>query len=135
LINDPYTALNGILQNNTAITDLLGKYEGTDIPLIKGGVLPETETQMPCIVFYNNSLESNFNNNDSFFTVNCYAEEDRDSFLLANTVVNELKGLQTTANGYPVTVQARIITAVPSPTDREVNTAVEVRLFNIGGAI
>lgn len=135
MINDPYTALSAILQNNTNITDLLGKYEGTNIPLIKGGVLPETEIQMPCIVFYNNSLESNFNNNDSFFTVNCYAEEDRDSFLLANTVVNELKGLQTTADGYPVTVQARIITAVPSPTDREVNTAVEVRLFNIGGAI
>jgi len=135
LANDPYTALNGILQSITNITDLLGFYEGTSIPLIKGGVLAETETQMPCITFYNNSYESEFNNNDSLFTVNCYAEEDRDSFLLANTVVSELKGLQTTAGGYPVTIQARIIASVPNPTAKEVNTAVEVRLFNIGGAI
>lgn len=135
MINEPYTALNYILQNNSTITSLLGVYQGTTIPLIKGGVLPETETDLPCIVFNNDSYEPNFNNQDSLFTVNCYAETERESFILARTVVNELQSNQTTANGYPVTTTARILAVIPDPTAKEVNTAVEVRLFNIGGAI
>ena len=135
MINDPYTALNYILQSNTAITSLLGKYTGTTIPLIKGGVLAETETALPCIVFYNDNHDEDFNLSDSNFTVNCYAKTERDSFLLARTVVKELKGSQNTALGYPVTITARILATIPNPIAKEVNTAVEIRLFNIGGAL
>lgn len=135
MINDPYTKINQILQSIPAITSLLGKYQGTTIPLIKGGVLPETETDLPAITFYNNSHDSEFNNNDTFFTVNCYAKTERESFLLAKTVVDQLKGLQHCDDGYPVTLYPRIITAIPDPINKEVNTAVEVRLYNIGGAL
>lgn len=135
MINDPYTKLNQILASNTTITSLLGKYQGTTIPLIKGGNLAEEETDLPAITFYNNNYDSDFNNNDTFFTVNCYAKEERDSFLLAKTVVDQLKGLQDCNDGYPVTCTARIIAGIPDPINKEVNTAVEVRLFNIGGAL
>lgn len=135
MINDPYTKLNQILVNNTAITSLLGFYQGTSIPLIKGGILAETETALPAITFYANSHDSYVNNNDSLFTINCYAKEERDSFLLAKIVVDELKGLQDCEDGYAVTCTPRIITGIPDPVAKEVNTAVEVRLFNIGGAL
>ena len=135
MINDPYTALNYILQNNSNITSLLSTYQGTSLPLIAGGVLAEVEDGLPCIVFNLDNHEETFNQKQSILTVNCYAEKERDSFLLAKTVVKELKGLQTSANGYPVTIQARILATVPDPTAKEVNTAVEVRLFNIGGAL
>ena len=135
MINDPYTALNYILQNNSNITSLLSTYQGTSIPLIAGGVLAEVETGLPAIVFNVDNHGEKFNQKQSIFTVNCYASIERDSFLLAKTVIKELKGLQTTANGYPVTLQADILATVPDPTAKEVNTAVEVRLFNIGGAL
>lgn len=135
MTNDPYTALNLILQSNSNITSLLGKYQGTDIPLIKGGILAETETGLPAIVFNNDNFIPKFNIEDSVFTVNCYATTERDSFLLAKTVTKELQANQTTANGYPVTTSARILAVIPDPASKEVNTAVEVRLFNIGGAI
>jgi len=141
LINDPYTALNYILQSNTAITSLLGFFTNpatglpTTIPLIQGGVLAEQETALPCIVFYNDNHTEDFNLSDSNFTVNCYAKTERDSFLLARTVVKELKGNQNIALGYPVTITARILATIPNPIAKEVNTAVEIRLFNIGGAL
>ena len=135
MINDPYTALNYILQSNTTITALLGHFQGGTIPLIQGGVLAETEIDLPCIVFYNDNHTEDFNLSDSNFTVNCYAKTERDSFLLARTVVKELKGNQNIALGYPVTITARILATIPNPIAKEVNTAVEIRLFNIGGAL
>jgi len=132
-ISDPYTALNAILQGNTAITDLLGHYQGTSIPLIKGGVLPETETALPCITFYNNSMDTNRSIEDATFTINHYASTERESFLLARTTVSEFNGGQSHANGYPITTTCRIIAQIPDPTAKEVNTAVEIRLYNING--
>lgn len=135
LINDPYTALNQILQSNTAITSLLGTYTGTTIPLIKGGVLAESEGSLPALAFYNNSLDPDFNIEDSTFTINCYAETERESFLVARTIIKELNGNQQTALGYPVTTTCSIIASVPDPVANEVNKVVEIRLYNIGGAI
>ena len=135
MIDDPFTKLNQILQDTPAITELLGTYQGSTIPLIKGGILAETETDLPAITFYNNNHESYFTDNDSVFTINCYAATSRESFRLAKTVVDSLKGLQDSTGGYSVTLTPRILTSIPSPTDREVNTAVEVRLFNIGGGL
>ena len=132
-INDPYTALKYILQTNTAITTLLGVYQGTTIPLIAGGVLAETETDLPCITYYNNNMDTNRKIEDTTFTINCYASTERESFLLAKTVVTELNGGQSFANGYPITTTCRIIAQIPDPTIKEVNTAVEIRLYNING--
>lgn len=137
-ISDPYTALNAILQGNTNITSLLGKYllpDGTPgtIPLIKGGVLAETETDLPCITFYTNSLNTDRKIEDASFTINCYADTERNSFLLARTIVSELNGGQSFANGYPITTTCNIVATIPDPTANEVNTAVEMRLYNING--
>jgi len=132
-MSDSYTELNNILQSNSTITNLLGHYQGTTIPLIKGGVLPETEIDLPCIVFNNDNLDPNAKIEDSIFTVNCYADTERNSFLLARTVTNELNGGQSFANGYPVTTTCRILATIPDPTAKEVNTAVEMRLYNING--
>ena len=133
MINDPYTALNAILQGSTAITDLLGHYQGTTIPLIKGGVLPETETDLPCLTFYNNAMDSEGKIEDTTFTINCYADTERNSFLLARTIVSEFNGGQSYSNGYPITTTCRITAQIPDPTANEVNTAVEIRLYNING--
>lgn len=135
MINDPYTALNAILQSNATITSLLGVYQGTTIPLIKGGILAETETDLPCITYYNNNNDIEGGRESSIFTVNCYAETERESYLLARTVLNELVNNQETHGAYSATITGNILTSIPDPTANEVNTAVEIRLFRIGGAI
>ena len=135
MINDPYTFLNAVLQSKTAITSLLGVYQGTTIPLIKGGILAESETDLPAITFYNNISDNMDNYEDSSFTVNCYAETERESFILARTVLKELQQHQETIGSYSATITGNIITSIPDPTANEVNTAVEIRLFNIGGAV
>jgi hypothetical protein len=134
LSNDPYTALNALLQNNSNITSLLGTYQGGSIPLIKGGVLAETETDLPAITFYSSSLDKNFNQRESVFTLNCYANTERNSFLLASTIIDEYQSWFGVSNGYNMMTQARILSVIPDPTANEVNTAVEIRLINIGGA-
>ncbi len=133
MASDPYTALNAILQGSTAVTSLLGTYNGTSIPLIKGGVLPESEGNLPAITFYSNDFNTDRKIEDASFTVNCFADNERDSFLLARTVVREFNGGQSLADGYPITTTCNIITAVVDPTAKEINTAVEIRLFNING--
>jgi len=138
LINDPYTAVNYILANNTAITSLLGKYllpnktPGT-IPLIKGGTLAETETDFPRILFINDPMDSSGNKEESIFLLSCLAESSRDSFLLARTVVKELNGSQEYADGYSSTVVCKLLGQNPDPSQLQVNTIVEMRLFNING--
>lgn len=133
-INDPYTALKYILQTNTAIVDLVAKYSNGITPLIEGGVLPEDETGLPCIVYYADSQSKNFNVRDTYFTVNCYASTERESFLLASKIVDEYQSWQGLANGYNMMTTARILAQIPDPVANEVNTAVEMRLTNIGGA-
>lgn len=132
-INDPYTTVRYILQSNTAITDLLGKYSDGVTPLIAGGVLPENETDLPAIVYYNDNMLTNRSIEDSSFTINCYAATERESFLLARTILQEFNGGQSHANGYPVTTTCSILAVIPDPTANEVNTAVEMRLYNING--
>ena len=133
MINDPYTALRYILQSNTEIASLLATYKGTNIPLIAGGGLPETQTDLPAIVYYNNTIDLNHKIEDSTFTINCYAKTDRESLLLARTVVKELDRKQDFSNGYPVSMTCKILATIPNPNDNEVNTAVEMRLYNING--
>jgi len=133
LISDPYTALNQILQSNTAITSLLGFYAGTTIPLIKGGVLAESEGSLPGLAFYNNSLDPERSIEDSTFTINCYAETEREAFLVARTILKELNGGQSFGNGYAVTTSCSITATVPDPAANEVNKVVEMRLYNING--
>jgi hypothetical protein len=114
---------------------MIDKYSDGITPLIAGGRLPEVEMGKRALVYYVNNDTPDFNLNDSFFTINCYAQDtndnqpnaDRNSYLIAQKVVKELKGLQTTAGGYPVTVSARIIATIPDPSIKESNTAVEVR--------
>jgi hypothetical protein len=121
------------LQSNTAITDLLGVYGGTSIPLISGGILPEVETDLPAIVYYNDNMLTDRSIEDTSFTINCYAETERESFLLARTILQELNGGQSFANGYPITTTCSILAVIPDPTANEVNTAVVMRLYNING--
>jgi len=133
LINDPYTALNYILQNNSNITSLLSTYQGTSIPLIAGGILAEVEIGLPAIVFNNDNITPNRKIEDSIFTINCYAKTERESFIIARTVVFELNGLEQFADGYPITTTCKVLASIPDPVAKEVNTAVEIRLFNING--
>lgn len=139
MINDPFTALNAILQSNTNITSLLGKYLLTDgtpgtVPLIKGGVLAEKETDLPALTFYSNGQEKNFNQRLTTFTINCYAETTRESFLIAQTLVNEYQSWFGVIDGYNMQTRAFILASIPDPQANEINTAVEIQLTNIGGA-
>jgi hypothetical protein len=138
LINSPVTALKAILFNNSNITSLLGHYQGTTIPLIKSGILPEVETALPCITFYMNNHDPENFLNDITFTVNCYAGNSAGQYDaydnsndLAEVVVKELNQCDSGIDGYQARTTARILTTVPDPSGNEVNTPVEIRIVNI----
>ena len=130
-ISDPYTALKYMLQNNSTLTALLGKFEGTSIPLIEGGVLPEQETDLPAIVFEGEpSSKLNFLGNFNFL-LNVYTSTAREGWLIANTIIDEFNQCQTPIDGYFTQTTCNILTSVIDPTSKEVNTPVEFRLINM----
>ncbi len=137
-IDDPYTAVSSILQGNSNITSLLGKYllpngnPGT-IPLIKGGILAETETDYPRILYHNDPMNIDRKIENSTFQLNCLAKTSRDSFILARTIIKELNGGQEFADGYASTIKCSMLGQNPDPTAKAINTVVEMQLFNING--
>jgi len=136
LISDAWTALNALLQGNSNITSLLGKYllpNGTPgtIPLIKGGILAEKETDLPAIVFEGEpSSKLNFLGNFSFL-INVYTATAREGFILSSTIMDEFNQCQTPIDGYFTQTTCNILTQVTDPTSKEVNTPVEIRLINM----
>ena len=130
LISDPYTALSAILKTNTTITSLLGTFIDSAIPLIQGGVLAEHEINLPAITFYASNLNALQVATDTLFVVNCYAGTERESFILAQTLIKELNEVDSGIDGYMARTTARIIGSVPNPQEREINTPVEVRIYN-----
>lgn len=133
MISDPLTKCKQILADNINITSLLSTFEGTTIPLIKFGVLDGIEESLPCITIYPNSYDKYYGEEDSIFTVNCYALTLAESMKLGREVVNEVDNTQSADKGYPVTVTARLLGTDPDPTAKQINTVVEMRLFKIGG--
>lgn len=130
-IDDPYTVLKYILQNNTSIASLLSVCEGTTIPLVAYAKLEENETGLPCIlVVPETTSPENFLNDDTFLA-NCYASTKRESYLLARTVVKQLNQCDNGAEGYQARTTAKILASVPDPQDKETNTPVEIRIVNI----
>lgn len=131
MISDSYTAMKYILQTNTTITDLLGVYIGTAIPLIAGEVLEEVETDLPAIVYTVDFNERTQILDDQYFIVNCYAATKRESFILAKTIVDEFNECDNNANGYYARTTCKIQGNVGSPDNSEYNTPVEFRIVNI----
>lgn len=131
LISDSYTALTAILQSNTTLTALLGTYQGTSIPLIKGGVLAEQETDHPKLIFRSSgSDKENFLKDDKFI-INCVALTEREAFLVATTLIDEFNQCQNPINGYFVQSTCRIIGGIPNPTDKGINVPVDFRIVNM----
>ena len=120
-----------MLQSNTALTSMLGHYIGTSIPLIKGGILAETETDLPAITFYGTPGDTDQSVSNYFFTINCYASTERDSYLLALKVIEEFNECDSGLNGYFARTTCNIITSIPDPSGKEVNTPINFRIVNI----
>jgi len=113
------------------LTALLGVYQGTVIPLIKGGILPETETGLPALTFdVEPSTKTNFLS-DNNFLINVYAETARESYLVAKTIIDQFNQCQNVVSGYNAYTTCSILTQVTDPTSKEVNTPVEFRLVNM----
>ena len=136
-ITDSYTAVTALLNSNATLTALLGKYMLIDgvtpgtIPLIKGGVLAEQETDLPKIIFTSSGSEKTNFLSDDTFTLNCVAATQRESYLIAKTVRDEFHQKQTPIHGYFTQTLCRIIGSIPDPTESEVNTPVEFGLINM----
>ncbi len=138
--------MNRLLTDNVNITTLLGKYllpDGTPgtIPLIKGGILAESETDLPCITYNAEQGDKNKANKNQRFLLNVYAgntinmlDAELNSYTVAATIQDQLDGFHGFAGNVPVSVTASILGAVPDPAANQVNTPVEVRLNKIGGA-
>ena len=133
MINNPWVALKYILQTNTAISSKLAKYTNGITPLIGYGDLEEGETGLPCLIFTDSNSNINYKIEDANFTINCYANTKYESSDLARTIVKELNHGQEHADGYSVTITCNSQGSIPDPSAKEVNTPVEIRLYNING--
>lgn len=132
MISDPYTALTALLMSNSTLTALLSTFKGTAIPLIQGGELEEQETGLPAITFtVEPSSIQNYTVGDYNFLINVYAEDARESFIVANTLIDEFNGCQGPVDGYFTQTTCNILTQVVDPTSKEVNTPIAFRLVNI----
>ncbi|MCP4986046.1 MAG: hypothetical protein GY928_08240 [Colwellia sp.] len=131
MITDSYTAMCAILQDNTNITSLLGTYKGTAIPLIKGGVLPESETNMPAITFRVDKGKRTHFLDDQYFIVNCFASNERDSYLLAKAIIDEFNEESVVVDGYNARTTCNTVGEPVNPTANEINTPIEFRIVNI----
>ncbi|MGB3512161.1 MAG: hypothetical protein WBA93_23570 [Microcoleaceae cyanobacterium] len=135
MINDPYTFLNAVLQGESEITSLLGVYQGTDIPLIKRGILAEVETDLPAITITSPSGDLEDGKEDCLMTINCYAKTEDESYKVARKVLHKTNKHQYTKGQYSATMTGQIFPSVPDPNANEVNTPLEIRVFKIGGAV
>ena len=131
MISDPYTAMTALLFGNTTLTALLGTFQGTPIPLIVGGILAETETDLPAIAFeIDPSVKVNFLG-DYNFLLNVYGATLRDAFLVSQTIIDEFNQCQTAISGYFTQTTCSILTSVTDPASKEVNVPVVFRLINM----
>ena len=123
--------MKALLSGNSTLTALLGTFQGGVIPLIEGGVLAEQEIDLPAIVFVPEPATKEAFLGDYRFLVNIYAETSRESYLVANTLVDQFNEKQNPINGYFTQTTCNILTQVANPTAKEVNTPVEFRLINM----
>ncbi len=138
--------MHKLLAQFPEITDLLGKYllpDGTPgtIPLIKGGVLPETETDLPCIVYNVEPGKRIKAHKYQYFLLKCCAgdtinmkDSEAKSYELAETVESKLNGFHGFAGTTPVSASVSILGQQVDPDSRQSITPIEVRLNILGGA-
>jgi hypothetical protein len=124
--------MKGLLLGNSTLTALLGKFTNGTTPLIEGGELAEVETDLPAIVFLvEPSNKQKQTLGDYNFLLNVYGATARESFIVANTIIEEFNGCQNPINGYFTQTTCSILTQVVDPSSKEVNTPVTFRIINI----
>jgi len=131
LISNSFDALAHLFHNNSNVTSLLGKFQGTSIPLVVGGEMAETETDLPAIIYYPENGNPTLYLRDQRFLVNCYAATTREAFILSQTLIDEFNDTQYIADGYPIKINCNSLITVIDPQSKEVNTPVEFRVVNI----
>ena len=120
-----------ILFTNTKITDLLGHFPNSTVPLISCGTLAKSATELPAIVFYMETGIPSRTQELRYMKIDCYGEDYDSSNLLAETVLEELNGKD---HDIGVMLHCSILEAQLNPDTKEVNTPIECRLIKIGGA-
>ena len=130
-ITNPYVALTYLLKNNSSITDLLGVFNGTTTPLITGGVLAETETDLPAIVFKAEPVIETEYLTDNQFLINCYASTEVEAYTVAYEIIKQFNQAQHVADGYNCYTTCEIITSVVDPDSKEANVPVVFRLVSM----
>lgn len=136
MINNSYTALTKMLMDNEALTSQLGVFlsssgNPTEIPLIKGGILEESQTQLPAVTFRVDTSNYIKTLKDQFFIVTVHAETEQESFNIAQTIINEFNECDSGVEGYQARTTCRIIGNSIDPTSKEVSTPIEFRIVNI----
>lgn len=130
-ISDSYTFLSAILLNNTNITSKVSVFKDTSIPLIQGGVLAETETNLPAITFNVDDNTRTYFLDEQFYIIGCHAENQRDCYLLAKTIIDEFNQCDIGFDGFSAKITCRLLGGTPDPQARQITIPVEFRIVNI----
>ncbi len=131
MINNAYVALNALLAGNTTLTALLGTYKGTSTPLIKGGAIAESETDLPAIEFEVEPSTKQHFLGDYNFLLNIYTKTAVEGFIIGQTILDQFNESQTPIDGYFTNTTCNILTQVVDPTSKQVNTPMSFRIVNM----
>ncbi len=135
MINNGYVALKWILSNNKAITSLLGAFStNPTFPLIKAGVLPKSENNLPALTLRPEPRKLNGNITDSYFIVNCFADDSIEANTLSETIEKQLHQTQGVADGFPYSMTVETLSQIVEEGSKQVNSPLVIRINNIGGA-
>lgn len=118
-----------LLKTSPAITSLLGVLEGSSIPVIFSGIIPETAKNMPALCLTGGTgdiLASTLNEQN--YNLNVYAETEDEAEVVRNTIMELLDDTACTILGVTMRLRLTGSVSVPNPTETEVNAPLAVRV-------
>ncbi len=128
-VDNIFSAVIEVLKTKTNITDLLGFYPNSTIPIIQAGILAKSVTNLPALTLsYNPEAPRNKMVKTGNITINCFAIDQIESSKLADIIIDELDDTNETVDGFSIRFTASGLPSNGDPTAKQVNTPVTMRI-------
>ena len=129
-VDNVYSALVTALQENTVISPLLGHFLGGTKPLVKAGVLAETETGLPALTLrMENMDELNKAYGDESFIILVSASTEIQATKVVRAIITEWGDGAVNIDSYSMSLTSTGLGSNPSPTANSINIPVLMRVI------
>ncbi len=118
-----YEAVAQLIIGESSITSLLGKYKGTNQPLVVVGTIPEAQAGNPAISIRNQLNTGDYGLSQDYIELPGYADSEVKSQEVAKACYNFFRNSQGGVTGFASRFDASITGTTPS--EKQTNTIVE----------